>query len=399
MKVVQINIVCDKGSTGKICTGISRVLNNENIENYILYSIGKSENPNAIKCTEKWPKLQALLSRIKGNYGFNSVKTTKSLISRLEKIKPDIVHLHNMHGHNCHLEILLEYLQNSQTKVIWTFHDCWTYTGYCPHYVMANCYKWKKGCHDCVQVKKFSWFIDNSSILYDKKKKAFETLDFTIATPSKWLAEEVRQSFLCEKPIQVVNNGIDLTVFEEKETSFREQYKIGIDEYVVLGVAIQWVERKGPDIFAKLAECLDDKKYRVVMVGTDENIEKLLPENIITIRKTESVHALAEIYSAADLFINPTREEVFGLVNVEALACGTPVVTFNTGGSPECIDETCGSVVEVDDFEGLKNEIIRICETKPYSKEACIKRARQFDQNDKYLEYYELYKEVLNSKE
>ncbi len=395
MRVVQINIVCESGSTGRICAGISEVLNQRSVENYILYSHGNSQLPNSIKCREKYFKLQALLSRIKGNYGFNSDKTTKKIIKQIEQIKPDIIHLHNMHGHNCNLEMLTDYFRKHKTKVIWTFHDCWTFTAYCPHYVMADCYKWKDGCHECEQIRTFSWFFDRSAWLFQKKKEVFRGLDLTITTPSLWLKSQVEDSFFRNYPVNVINNGVDQNIFIPTDSNFREKYGIANKKNILLGVAIQWVPRKGADVFIRLAKELDPDKYQIVLVGTDDEIDRQLPDNIISIHRTQNQAELAEIYSAADLFVNPTREEVFGLVNVEALACGTPVVTFDTGGSPECIDETCGSVVGVDDFDALKKEIIRICETKPYTKEACLRRAKQFDQNEKYKEYYELYKELI----
>ena len=391
MKVVQINSVSGYGSTGKICVGISQVLNEYNIENYILYSEGKSDYPQSIKCSEFFPKFQALKSRLKGNYGFNSNKTTKKLILELDRIKPDIVHLHNLHSHNCNLEILMDYLRNKGIKVIWTFHDCWAFTAYCPHFVMAKCNQWQTGCNKCVQYKSFSWFKDRSEWLYKKKKQAFSNLDLTIVTPSQWLADLVKQSFLRNYPVKVINNGIDLSVFKPIESDFSIKNGISDDQFLILGIAIKWVPRKGVDVFSRLAERLDNRKFRIVLVGTDDTIDKQLPENVISIHRTSNQQELAEIYTAADLFVNPTREEVFGLVNVEANACGTPVLTFRTGGSPECIDENSGVVVECDDEEALYNAIVDIEWKKRYTSENCIKRASCFNQNLKFTEYYQLY--------
>lgn len=397
MKIVQINNFCGRGSTGKICKGISKYLNDNGIENYIIYSIGHTDYQYAIKCSEKFFKLQALQSRIKGNYGFNSYRTTKHIIKKLEEINPNIVHLHNMHSHNCNLELLLSYLWENNIRIIWTFHDCWTFTAYCPHYTMAKCDKWKKQCTECSQYRKYSWFKDNSKWLFNKKKEVLLNLDLTIVTPSLWLKEQVEESFLKNHLTEVIHNGINLDVFKPINSNFRQKKGIKDNVFLVLGVAIQWVPGKGADVFVELANRLDPQKYCIVLVGTDKKIEKELPNNIISIRKTENQQELAEIYTAADIFVNPTREEVFGLVNVEANACGTPVLTFNTGGSPECIDETSGSVVPCGDIDSLEKEIIRICTTKPYSKEACCKRASEFSEEKKYSEYIELYKKVLNN--
>lgn len=394
MKVVQINIVCGRGSTGKICEGISRVLNGCGVENYILYTSGYSEYPYAIKCEEPLHKLQALRSRVLGNYGFNSKKTTEIILAELEHIKPDVVHLHNMHGHNCNLDQLMDYFRSHRTKLVWTFHDCWAFTAYCPHFVMAGCDKWRTGCHHCVQAKTFSWFTDRSSWLYEKKRKAFEGLDLTIVTPSQWLANMVKESFLKDYRVQVIHNGIDLKVFQPIQSDFREKYQVGKEKFILLGVAVEWVPRKGADVFIRLAQRLDPDKFQIVLVGTDEKIDKLLPKNVISIHRTQNQTELAEIYSAADLFVNPTREDTFPTVNMESLACGTPVLTFRTGGSPECIDESCGRVVDCDDEEALFQEILRIA-NQPFEREACLKKAEGFDQKDRYAEYMDLYGRVL----
>ncbi len=391
MIVVQINSVCGAGSTGKICVGISEVLNRQGIENYIIYSDGKSDYPQAIRCTEIFPKFQSLKSRIRGNYGFNSNQTTKRIIQELDRIKPDIVHLHNLHSHNCNLEKLMDYLRKNRIKIIWTFHDCWAFTAYCPHFVMAKCDQWKTGCNKCVQYKAFSWFKDNSKWLYEKKKQTFSNLDLTIVTPSQWLADLVKQSFFKEYPVKVINNGIDLAVFKPSASDFRKKNGITDEQFLILGVAIRWVPRKGVDVFLRLAERLDKNKFRIVLVGTDNEIDKKLPEGVISIHRTANQRELAEIYTAADLFVNPTREEVFGLVNVEANACGTPVVTYRTGGSPECIDENSGLVVDCDDENALYDAIIDIEREQRYSSENCVVRSKYFNQKSKYIEYCQLY--------
>ena len=396
MKIVQINTVCGSGSTGKICVGISRVLDDYNLENYILYTSGQSKSSSGIKCTEPFPKLQALRSRVLGNYGFNSKKTTEILIEELERIQPDIVHLHNLHGHNCDLKLFMNYFKSHHTKLIWTFHDCWAFTAYCPHFVMSKCDKWKTGCHHCIQRKTFSWFFDRSAWMYEKKKKCFEGLDLTIVTPSKWLADLVKESFLKDYPVKVIHNGIDLNVFSCKNSDFRKRYGIKKDQFVLLGVADQWVPRKGPDVFIELAGRLDEK-FKIVLVGTDDIIDKQLPSNIISIHRTANQAELAEIYTAADLFVNPTREEVFGLVNVEANACGAPVLMYRTGGSPECINDKSGSVVEYDDAEALYQEIVRIYQTQPFNKTDCILNAERFQERIKYEEYVSLYFEKYDA--
>ena len=391
MKVVQINTVCGFGSTGKICVGISKVLCSKGIENYILYASGESDYPYGIKCAEPLPKLQSLRSRILGNYGFNSRKATKRLIEALERIGPDVVHLHNLHGHNCHLEMLMGYFREKGTKLVWTFHDCWAFTAYCPYFDMVNCDKWKTGCHHCAQRKRFSWFFDRSAWLYEKKRSAFSGLNLTIVTPSQWLAELVKESFLKDYPVVVVNNGINLDAFKPTPSDFRKKYSIPEEKCILLGVAIKWVPRKGADVFIRLAKRLDPEKFQIVMVGTDDAIDRQLPENVISIHRTANQAELAEIYTAADLFVNPTREENFPTVNMESLACGTPVLTFRTGGSPEIIDEKTGMVVDCDDEEALYHAIREIVGSRMLAREDCINRGLTYDETNKFREYAELY--------
>lgn len=391
MNIVQINSVCGVGSTGKICVSVSNLLNKQNIQNKIFYSTGLSNFQNGIKISRDfYIKFQALFSRIFGNYGFNSYFATRKLIRILEDLKPDVVHLHNIHSHNCNVGKLLKYLRDNHIKTFWTFHDCWAFTAYCPHFTMAKCNNWKKECHDCPQLKNYSWFLDRSKHLFNEKKKCSQGLDLTIVTPSLWLADLVKQSFFKNYPIKVINNGIDLSVYKPIESDFRKKYGL-VGKKVVLGVASIWGIGKGLDVFIELARRFPED-YRIVLVGTDDNVDKKLPSNIISIHRTQNQKELAEIYTAADVFTNPTREEVLGLVNVESLACGTPVVTFRTGGSPECIDETCGSVVDCDDVDTMESEICRICDEKPYSMEACIARSKKFDMNDRFEEYVKLYK-------
>ena len=229
-----------------------------------------------------------------------------------------------------------------------------------------------------------------------KLKKYFFTgiENCTIVTPSQWLANLVKQSFLKNYPIKVINNGIDLSVFQPTESDFRERHNLA-NKKIVLGVAFSWDKRKGSDIFIELSKRLPCD-YQIILVGTNSQLKKQLPPNIISINRTQNQKELAEIYTAADVFANPTREENYPTVNMEAIACGTPVVTFRTGGSPEILDDTCGSIVDCDDIDSMEIEIRRICEQKPYTVEACLKRAKSFDMNDRFEEYVDLYKEIEN---
>ena len=395
MKIVQINATCGIGSTGKICLGISQILTEQNMENHILYSSKSNGYDLGISCSnDQYIKLQAFKSRLLGNYGFNSVIATKNIINELEKIQPDIVHLHNIHGHDCHLEKLFTYFKKKKTKLFWTFHDCWAFTAYCPYFTMANCDKWKQQCFDCPKKHEYTWIFDRSKALYEKKKELFSDLDLTIITPSQWLGDLVKQSFLGHYPVKVVNNGIDLNIFRPTVGTFRKKYGIDENKKIILGVAFEWDQRKGLDVFLDLSNRLERECYQIVLVGTNDEIDRRLPENIISIHRTNDQSELAEIYTASDIFVNPTREENFPTVNIESLACGTPVLTFRTGGSPEIIDETCGASVACDDINALEKELIRICSLKPSMVQACLKRAKNFDKDVKFKEYLGLYEDL-----
>ena len=392
MVIVQINATYGRGSTGKICMEISRLLTKNNVENYVLHSQETSGETVAIQCSDaRYIRLQALKSKVFGNYGFNSREATKQIIDNLQRIQPDVVHLHNIHGHDCHLENLLNYLAQKKIRVFWTFHDCWAFTGYCTHFLMESCEKWKTGCHDCPRVRQYSWFFDRSKELFHKKKELLSKLDLTVITPSKWLADLVKESFLVDCPIKVIHNGIDLTVFRPDPGDFRQRYGISPEKIVLLGVSYIWDRRKGLDVFEHLARELDPQRYQIVLVGTDPEMDKKLPKQIISIHRTQNQQELAQIYASADVFLNPTREDNFPTVNMEALACGTPVITFSTGGSPEALDKSCGSVVEYNNIDQFCDEVRRVCETRPYSREDCIKRGQQFDCNRFFQQYVELY--------
>ena len=310
----------------------------------------------------------------------------------LKENHTELIHLHNLHGHFICFPIFFRFIKKHNIPVIWTLHDCWSFTGRCPHFVMMKCDRWKKGCHNCLYPGKSypQSYIDTSCMMWSLKKKYFTGINHCIlVTPSQWLADLVKQSFLKGYPVKVINNGIDLSVFKPTESGFREKYGLE-DVKIVLGVASGWGKRKGLDVFIELAKRLLDD-YRIVLVGTDDNVDKQLPSNIISIHRTQNQKELAEIYTAANVFANPTREDTFPTVNMESLACGTPVVTFRTGGCPEILDETCGSVVDCDDVGALEIEIRRICDEKPYSVEACLARAQKFDMNDRFKEYLDLY--------
>ena len=408
MRIAEINMT-HLGSTGKIMFGIAECLRQTNAEVETFSPVyyihhGKMPQP-AMKyhtyfSFDHESMLHYILARLIGAENYGSFFSTLQLIHYLKAYQPDIVHLHNLHNYTVHLPLLFHYLKRSGARVVWTLHDCWTMTGRCPHFVMAQCERWKTGCGHCPQIRDYPrYYIDQTKHQWKMKRRLFTSLtDMVVVTPSKWLADITKQSFLKSLDARVISNGIDLTVFHPTDSDFRARYSIPADKPILLGVAFDWGKRKGLDVFLKLAEDLGDA-YQIVLVGTDDRIDAQLPKGIISIHRTQNQHELAEIYSAADVFVNPTREDTFPTVNIEALACGTPVITFDTGGSPEILDDTCGIVVPCDDVAALEKAIQHVIHDKPFSKEACRKRAEQFDMNDKFAEYVKLYQELCKEKQ
>lgn len=402
MKIMLINSV-PYGSTGKIMFSISKIV--------------KEKGGSAVAATGfSWHKVQyeeheligniftkaahMYLSNFFGNHGDYSVIPTKMLIRRINKFSPDIIHLHNIHGWYLNIPMLFRYLKKCHIPVVWTLHDCWAYTGGCAHYTFCNCDKWLTGCGECPNLSEYpiSSKIDKTKKMWELKKELFCDLpNLTIVTPSSWLANQVQKSFLNKYPVRVINNGINRNVFEPTDSPFFEKYGINKENHIVLGVSLGWNERKGLDVFVELSKKLP-KEYTIVLVGTDDKTDQGLPSNIVSIHRTQNQQELAEIYSAADVFVNPTREDTFPTVNIEALACGVPVVTFVTGGSPEIIDETCGAVIECGDIDALKQKIVQVCEQRPYSKEACIIKSKQYDEKDRFNEYLKLYETIIGEK-
>jgi len=402
--LVSINL-CNSGSTGNIMSNISFSARENG---YVTYHIFPGHNKNKpiekndlIICSEIQNKIYQRICRYIGLNGCSAVFSTIKILKRLENLRPDVLQLHNLHHSYINLPLLFRYIKRNKIPVVWTLHDCWAFTGHCPHFDYIGCEKWKNECFACPQFKSYpEAAFDDSKRMYRLKKKWFCGVEnMTIVTPSQWLADLVKQSFLREYPIQVINNGIDLSVFHPVKSNFREKYDIAACENVVLSVAFGWgSEKKGLDVIARLAQILPET-YRIVMVGTDDFIDQKLPGNIISIHRTNDRQELAEIYSAADLFVIPTREETYPTVNMEAIACGTPVLTFRTGGSPEIPDEKTGAVVDRDDFDALYREVVRICSDKPYRASDCLNRAKSFDMHEKHKEYLELYHQVTgNSK-
>nr|WP_295305764.1 glycosyltransferase [uncultured Blautia sp.] len=393
MKIAIINSLSE-GSTGNISRQLCKILNESGKPCEFFYGNWSRKIENGICFGFRFENiLSGGISKITGIHNIYCYFGTRKLLRRLSKEKVDTIHLHNLHLWVINVPMLFRYIKKHNVKVIWTLHDCWAFTGHCPHFDMIGCEKWKTGCFACPQYKDYpSGCFDHSKLMYKQKRKWFLGVkNMTIVTPSQWLANLVKQSYLKDYPVKVINNGINLDIFKPSKSEFRNKYDLK-NKKLILGVAFGWGRKKGLDVFINLATTLDDS-FKIVLVGTNEEIDKILPSNILSIHRTQNQKELAEIYTAADLFVNPTREENFPTVNMESLACGTPVLTFKTGGSPEMIDETCGSVVPKNDVDAMCKEIIRICNTNCYSITNCLKKAATFDMNKRFKEYLKLYEE------
>jgi putative colanic acid biosynthesis glycosyltransferase len=404
MKVLQINSVCGVGSTGRIATDIHQILQEQGHESWIAYGRGEAKNcENTIKIGNKFDNyMHVAKTRILDQHGFGSRKVTEEFIKKVKKLDPDVIHLHNIHGYYINIEVLFSYLKEAKKKVIWTLHDCWAFTGHCAYFDFTGCECWKmNGNNECIQPRSYpaSWLVNNSAKNYKRKKEAFTNLeDLTLITPSRWLSGLVEQSFLRDYPISVINNGIDLNTFKPIKSNFKLRYNIQ-GKSIILGVASVWDRRKGLNYFLELSKSLSSDEVIVIVGLTEEQLKKL-PQNIIGIKKTSSILELAEIYSAADVFFNPTLEDNFPTTNLEALACGTPVLTFNTGGSPESVDSLTGRVIEVGAIQEVE-KYLKDIKKIPQEELKMMCRDRSiinYSKTERFNEYIRLYK-VKNKKD
>lgn len=406
MRIVQINGGA-KGSTGKIMMGIAEVARQQGHEVMCASPITTTNRDAGKDCgyyrigTFNSRRINVALARITGFNGCFAWIETYKLLKKINEFKPDIIHLHNLHDSYINLPMLFSYIKEHKVPVVWTLHDCWSFTGQCPYFTMVKCSKWKTGCNSCPQYKEYpSSLYDNTKKMWKLKKKWFTGIEnMTIVTPSQWLANLVKESYLKEYPVKVINNGIDLSVF--KPTPYDGLNNIlnctkTDNRYVILGVAFDWGRRKGLDVFIKLSQSLPTNLYRIVLIGTNDYIDSQLPKDIVSIHRTQDQHQLAEIYTMSDVFVIPTREENYPTVNLEALSCGTPVITFNTGGSSEMLDEETGIIVDVDDVEAIKRAIEDVCEKKKCSnRDYIVKYSKKFDMRNKFTEYIKLYSDMI----
>jgi glycosyltransferase involved in cell wall biosynthesis len=400
MRILQINSVCGIGSTGRIATDLHAVLLSRGYQSTIAYGRNNSNRCfSSIRIGNSLDNYFHLAkTRILDAHGYGSFSATKKFLKKIDELPPDVIHLHNLHGYYIHISLLFEYLKKFGKPVIWTLHDCWSFTGHCAYYDYKGCDKWKNRCYQCALKGEYprSMFIDRSTKNFQEKKILFkDSYNLTLVTPSKWLKSQIKESYLAGYPVKVINNGIDLDVFNPVSGDFRRRYNLE-NKFLILGVASIWGERKGFQYFMKLAMRLNPDE-KIILVGLNKRQIKQLPSGIIGIQRTNSTTELAAIYSAVDVFVNPTLEDNYPTTNLEAIACGTPVITFNSGGSAESVKDGCGFVVERGDLKELFQAISAIKKNgKNNYAESCRQHAlSSFNKNERFEEYIELYRDVL----
>lgn len=405
-RLLQINPVLRVStSTGRIMQEIGELAMRNGWESYIAYSRGRDGikpcSSKLVPVGNKWSVAwHGVKTRLLDAHGLGSSGATRQFIKRMEQIKPDVIHIHNIHGYFLNYRILFDYLAKCDVPVVWTVHDCWLYTGHCYYYSYIQCNRWQDGCHDCPQRGQFptSLWRDRSEKNYKDKRKAFTSMpkDRLVIVPvSEWIKSEMEQSFFRGYDFRVIHNGINTEAFQVYDsTEIRKKYGLG-NKHVLLGVASIWSKEKGLDDFIRMAALLQEDE-RIVLVGIKPEERKRLPEKIVGIARTENMRQLAELYAAADAFINPTWQDNYPTVNMEAIACGTPVVTYRTGGSVEAVTEETGFVVEQGNWKGLLEAARQIEQRgKVYYQNRCREYAlTHFKKEDRYLDYIRLYDEL-----
>jgi glycosyltransferase involved in cell wall biosynthesis len=394
-KLLQINTTANWGSTGKIAEQIGIHAMRHGWESTIAY--GYYINPSKsqiIKIGSKWGvRWHRQISKYGKGDGRGSILATRKLIKQIETIKPDIIHLHNIHGLYLNYPILFNYLNSIDTPVVWTMHDCWSFTGRCAYFDSVECSKWHSGCQGCPALGLYpKTRRDYAAENFRLKQRLFTAKRNMVLVPvSEWLGDLVGESMLKDCHKRIIHNGIDIDTFSPKPCDKRE------DRHLILGVAAQWGTRKGLTDFYKLRTMLDTATYDITLIGLSDEQIATLPEGITGIRRTQNVGELAEYYSRASVFVNPTYSDNYPTTNLEAMACGTPVITYLTGGSPEAVSTTTGVVVEQGNITALKEAIEGVCSKgKAAYSEACRKRAEElFDKDRCFENYIRLYDELL----
>lgn len=405
MKILLINSLSGIASTGRIVDGIARSVNSfDGNQSFVAYGLQTSSFPHAYKIGHTTTQFfHKVITHAFDMQGLGSYFATRRFIDYIKSINPDIIHLHTIHGNYLNYPVLFNFLKKYKHPVVWTLHDCWSFTGHCPHFAYSKCEKWKSQCYNCPNLSMYprSEFWDGSKRNYRLKKKSFLSVSsfLTLVTPSLWLAELVRESFFRDVKVEVIPNGIDTTVFTRcnVDNEFYMKYNLSTDKKIVLGVSSPWHDKKGYSDFIRLRSILPDE-YVIVLVGVSKEQKELLPSGIIGILRTENIFELAQLYSVANVFVNLTYEDTYPTVNLEALSCGTPIITYKTGGSPESLlSDNFGEVVAQGSIHSVKKAIFRWCNVKE-DERICLNRqaVHFFDQSIRFANYLELYKSIFS---
>lgn len=397
MRVVQINANADFGSTGLVVQGIHECLKNNGYESLIVYQRAKTPPENGYKVGSAidW-KCHALRTRLFGHYGFYSKRPTRRLLKYLDEVKPDIVHFHNLHSNFINIKLLCEYLADQDIPTIITLHDCWFFTGKCFHYIDQSCDKFIVGCNACP--KRYAppayYLKDSSQKDWERKKELFENIKkLCVVGCSEWIANEASKSFLNTHPIMSISNGVDTTIFKPRKSNLRKVYSIDNETFVILGMANKWFLPRNKEVIDKI---FNITKSVVIIIGcTPKQLErqKEMPSNVILKGFISNRSELSEYYSISNVFVNLTHADTSPTVNMESVCCGTPVVTYDVGGSPELIHKGTGIVVKEDDIDGILCAIKKIREDKfPHCTSIGIKH---FDSQHSFSKYINLYNQII----
>ncbi|MDD7715278.1 MAG: glycosyltransferase [Mollicutes bacterium] len=390
-KQFQKNICSNVISTGKICEDIAKVAISHGYESYIAYGrLSKPSVSNEIRIGSTIETYGHYAEhRLFDREGLASRFATKRLIKQIDNIKPDIIHLHNIHDHYLNYPLLFRYLATIDIPVVWTQHDCWAFTGGCMYFDMSGCEQWKSGCLNCKE--KRALLGNKAAYQFETKKALLSNIKNLIFVPvSDWLHSLLEQSVQQSRPIITIHNGVDLTIFRPMDRT----NNLKLPKFKILGVAAIWDARKGLVDFVELRSKLSED-YEITLIGLTPKQISSLPKGINGIQRTQNVEELVQLYSDANVFLNPTYSDNFPTTNIEALACGTPVITYRTGGSPEAVDKKTGIVVEQGDVNGLVEAIYRM-KKEPLSSADCRKRAEDYFEKDKCFEkYIELYNSLI----
>ena len=405
MKIIEINTTKNSGSTGRIASQIQAYVNGKGESCKIAFGYGNSEGSSDFSMYSRaGTHIHSFLSRKLCMQGRCSWVQTYRLVNFLKAEKPDIVHLHNIHGHYLNYKILFRYLKSTQIPVVWTFHDCWPYTGKCAHYSGAGCDKWKTECFDCPNLQTYpDSSFDGSRRNYQNKKRCFTSLEkLHIVCNSDWLKSQVEESFFKGADITRIYNGVDTGVFYPKTANevkkAAEKYGIDLEKKTILGVSGVWKADKGLQVFLELTRAISPE-YQVVLVGVSQSQKETLPKSVIAIERTEDMQELAALYTLADVLVNASKEETFGMVPAEAMACGTPVVVSSKTACPEIADPSVVLVVSMDSIDELIDAIEGICtKGKGVYSDSCVAKIRNlFSVEEMNRQYYGLYKRVLKT--